>query len=365
MMVSADTLLSVLPPFNNKAVLIEQAQEVGDIVKEVVNAHREFAGDYDAIYQFFENGSIKQIAERLFSFCRENIVYDVETEQHQTTRSPAAILAMGYGDCKHYAGFIAGVLDAINRNTQKRIPWKYRFASYEVLNTDPGHVFVVVDDKNYSYWVDPVLQGFNIRMHPFYYLDQKVNTMLTRLSGLPAVGFDPAIIMTVIQTANDFIKLFGGGDAVPNYPVKTQSTYQQIKAHIQTLIPLPPTSVEQAKQLLATATQLREEAYQMLGGEKNAPLETYILLYEEIIVGLTNYIKAGGGQFSLPPAGSGLQYYPSGSTPPGTSPIVGGDNGLLWALGGGAIVWFLTKKLMFAAAGAAGGYIISKQLNKF
>jgi hypothetical protein len=185
MSVSKDILLGRLPPFMNDGIIVEPDQEIHDIIKEVVNAHKVFEKDYDLIYSYFDQGTIKEICKRLFDFCKQNIAYQVESEDLQTTKSPAAILAMGKGDCKHYAGFIAGVLSAINRNTDRGINWRYRFASYSVWDSEVGHVFVVVVDKGKDIWIDPVLSYFDSReVIPVKKIDKKINDqMLKRISG--------------------------------------------------------------------------------------------------------------------------------------------------------------------------------------
>lgn len=182
-------LLQNLPPFNNDSILIEPNQDVHDIMGEVVEAHKVFAADYDTIARYFVGDDTETLCRKLFDFCKENIRYDIEPDSSQTTKSPAAILAMGYGDCKHYAGFIAGVLSAVERLTGKKINWRYCFASYNLFETEPGHVFVIVKDRGTEYWVDPVLSRFDSRdPSPTYTTDKKVNSMaLMRMSGVGSV----------------------------------------------------------------------------------------------------------------------------------------------------------------------------------
>ena len=124
-------LLGKLPPYTKKTVTINRNQTVGDIVNEVLAAHKIFANDYDSIAAYFDHGSNLDIAKNLFYFLKQNVRYKVESEENQTTKSPAALLETAQGDCKHYAGFIAGVLDALKRRGRK-IDWFYRFASYHV-----------------------------------------------------------------------------------------------------------------------------------------------------------------------------------------------------------------------------------------
>ena len=190
-MVSKNELLAELPPFTNHSVIIEKKQEVNDIIREVLEAHKYFAEDYDFIYSYFDAGSIDEICKRIFDFCKKNILYEIEKEDRQTTKSPAAILSIAKGDCKHYAGFIAGILDAISRNTNKKIDWDYRFANYSYFNKEMQHVFVVVFDGISEIWIDPVLNFFNSRnVVPVSYIDKKAKVMLARISGMGLIAPD-------------------------------------------------------------------------------------------------------------------------------------------------------------------------------
>lgn len=178
----ANSLLSKLPPFTNRQAIIKEDQDVHDIVKEVCNAHKFFEKDYDNIADDFYRQDIYDTCTALFNFCKKNIHYRIESEKEQTTRSPAAIIAIGDGDCKHYAGFIGGVLDGLNR-AGENINWCYRFASYKNFDRDPQHVFVVVKEKNGNeIWIDPVLSTFDERLKPNYFIDKKI-PMLSRVSG--------------------------------------------------------------------------------------------------------------------------------------------------------------------------------------
>lgn len=184
-MVSKSQLLQLLPPFTNSSLVIEEDQDVPDIMREVLEAHDHFAVDYDSIYTYFMEPTVYGICKELFDFCKVNIRYVIEGEDQQTTKSPSALLVMGFGDCKHYAGFIGGVLSAIKRNTGRKINWSYRFASYDYFTADPGHVFVVVKDQGNEIWIDPVLNSFDERLLPAKVIDKKVNDMaLYRVSGV-------------------------------------------------------------------------------------------------------------------------------------------------------------------------------------
>lgn len=185
-------LLGVLPPYLNRYTLVKKNQDVFDIVKEVVAAHEAFKNDYDLIAPYFDGLTDVETAKRLFSFLKKNIPYEVEDEKMQTTKSPSALLTQSFGDCKHYAGFIAGILDALNRRG-RNFDFAYRFASYSIWDKTPGHVFVVMwDNEENEFWIDPVLKSFNERLQPSYYMDKPIKNsfMLSRVSGIVYDGFE-------------------------------------------------------------------------------------------------------------------------------------------------------------------------------
>jgi len=168
-----------------KTELIKRRQRVEDIVSELLDAHMAFADQYDSLASSFDRGSVKEICDALVRWCKQNIRYKVESEDKQTTKSPAAMLAQGQGDCKHYASFCGGVLDALNRKG-RRISWAYRFASYNIFNRTPEHVFVVVKSQGREHWLDPTPGADKAR--PVWLIDKKISAMpLYRISGAPAV----------------------------------------------------------------------------------------------------------------------------------------------------------------------------------
>lgn len=186
-----DELLAVLPPFTNERVLINPRQSVADIMRETLNAHDAFAGDYDLIASRFVRSSRVETLRGLFNFLKNEVDYVEETERMQMTKSPAAILETGRCDCKCYALFIGGVLDALNRKGGN-YDWNYVYASYTAGVRTPGHVFVQCRTNGREYWVDPVLSEFDQRKPvPRYMIrKQKDNTdmALYRLSGTGSVG---------------------------------------------------------------------------------------------------------------------------------------------------------------------------------
>lgn len=169
---NAGDLLRRLPPDRGRRVLVNKSQGVPDIIREICDAHGLFKGYYDKIALYFDAPTVAEICEKLARFCKSNIRYREESDEMQTTAAPQVILSKGEGDCKHFASFCGGVLDALRRLTGKKIVWHYRFASYNIFRRTPYHVFIVVQDGKKEIWIDPT-PGANGK-YPVWVVNKKV-----------------------------------------------------------------------------------------------------------------------------------------------------------------------------------------------
>ena len=170
-----------LGPFQNRREMLSADQSTGDIIDAILEAHRRHAGDYSKISSFFNAGSKRETARKIFNFLKKNVSYVIEPGTKQTVKSPAAILATGYGDCKHYSLFAGGVLQNLG------IPFAYRFASYKIFDKQPQHVFVVVNPgTNNEIWIDPVVGDFDYKKPYTYATDKKM--ALYSISGIGATA---------------------------------------------------------------------------------------------------------------------------------------------------------------------------------
>ncbi len=171
-MINRSTLLTKLKPYVGNATVLKYDQGTNDIIKELLNSHLEYQKEYDRIYPYFMGRNVLETCKNIFNFLKQNVTYDIEPGSRQTLKSPASILAQGYGDCKQYSQFIGGILDAIKRN-KGGAEWCYRFASYNP-EKQIQHVFVVALDKQGNeIWIDPVLKTFNQRKEYTYKVDKK------------------------------------------------------------------------------------------------------------------------------------------------------------------------------------------------
>jgi len=159
-------------------------QNVSDIITGILNTHKKYAKDYDKIYQYFIGEDLEQTGRNIFDFLKTNVPYFIESNEFQYLKSPASIISTK-GDCKSFALFACGCLQAFARNKNPDLEVYYRFASYDPFNKTPEHVYCVVKEYGQEYWIDPVLDRFNQRKEPYFYKDKKLNTMaLVGLSGI-------------------------------------------------------------------------------------------------------------------------------------------------------------------------------------
>lgn len=153
-MVNRHQLLENLPPYRDEWVILKRKQYVPDIQQAIYNAAQKYRDEYDKISSYFLCGNGQEIADNLYWFCRRNIRYREEPEQTQTVSGPVTILSRGYGDCKHYALFCAGILDSLNRVYGVEVPWWYYFAGYDGSG-EVYHVFTAIRGEGHEVWIDP------------------------------------------------------------------------------------------------------------------------------------------------------------------------------------------------------------------
>lgn len=181
-----------------KRLIVDQ-QTAADIVRQIQTKHRECATDYDRIAHYFEGGDIEDICYRLWQFCKKNFHYIVEDGEAQYTSCPYTILTGGNVDCKNYALFVGGVLDALRRQGYS-LRFQYRFVSYKLFDADPGHVFIVVNPATDNIWVDPVLDKFN--EHLFYWHGRSKTPKTSRLGAIGRVAGCSGVAIGTTSTEN-------------------------------------------------------------------------------------------------------------------------------------------------------------------
>jgi hypothetical protein len=224
-MVSREKLLDCLPPFRDEWITLSSDQTVDTIISEVLSSHKYFAPYYDKIALYFDVGSIQKICNTLYRFCKQNFEYVEETEESQTTSVPSGLLERGHCDCKGYATFCAGVLDAIKRSTGNPIDWYYRFASYKNGDRVPHHVFTVVKTATGEIWIDPTPGATD--KDPSWIIDKTVKTtnempLLRNIAGIGMIAAEDYNFAAPSDSGGILVDSGGSGgtDVVPA-PVET------------------------------------------------------------------------------------------------------------------------------------------------
>lgn len=186
-----------LPAYQGRIAVITDEQNVHDIIAAIKQMHSKHAADYDKISYMFLKETPEATCRAIFNFLKKNISYKIEPVKSQSVKSPAALIHQGYGDCKHYSLFTAGILNSLDRLGLQKISYSYRFASYDLFDVEPKHVFVVAfPNSNKELWIDPVLKSFNERLHPTHTTDKKFKAMaLSEISGVAVNGFFDGIFI--------------------------------------------------------------------------------------------------------------------------------------------------------------------------
>ena len=198
---NAQMLMGQLEPFGNRTKMLVSEQSTSDIIQAILKAHKEHAKDYAKIAPSFNAETRREIGSKIFDFLKNNIRYRIEPSSRQTVKSPSAILAQGYGDCKHYSLFAGGVLENLG------VPFAYRFASYKLFDKSPQHVFVVINPGTQNeIWLDPVLPSFDQKKPYTHAIDKKM--AIYSISGVDnnQIGSLKSAVKAVSQTAGKVLK---------------------------------------------------------------------------------------------------------------------------------------------------------------
>lgn len=182
-MIGVSDISAKLPPYKNKRVVLVDRQTTKDIIDGINKTHEATKSDYDKISQQFWKGNAKDTARFIFDFLKKNVEYKIEPGLSQTVKTPSAIIAEQQGDCKHYASFIVGIADSLNRQGHP-IEGAYMYVNSHDRSNNFHHVFGLVKDTKTGaeYWTDPIYNVFDQRKK--YLNSKKISPMaLIQVSG--------------------------------------------------------------------------------------------------------------------------------------------------------------------------------------
>jgi hypothetical protein len=190
-------LIQELEPFVAiEPVILVDDQDVRDIIRGMQAKQVECRPMYDAICGYFDGDCIEDIGLNIWSFLKSELVYAEQTKKVQRLASPKTLLKRGRCDCKEYALFSAGVIDAMNRRGAG-IDWCFRFVPAEALTRSIGHVFVVLEPGGDEIWIDPVLSMYD--SHVLYLVQKDVYVKDSALISGLSVDDRGAIGLTKVE----------------------------------------------------------------------------------------------------------------------------------------------------------------------
>jgi hypothetical protein len=203
-------LLQKLPPFRNNQKVIMKNQNVGDIINGILDTQEKYKSQYDRISPYFLGRDLEETCYNIWVFLKDNVPYQIESDNLQTLRSPASIVSGLPADCKTFSLFSMGIVSSLVRKELIKCKLAYRFAGYNSFSDNLEHVFVVVNPKtNKEIWIDAVLPNFDQKKEPSIFKDKNINNMaLVALSGIGDIFED---INSFSSTASSFTNPVSAG----------------------------------------------------------------------------------------------------------------------------------------------------------
>ena len=192
-------IIKNLPKPNYTSKKLIKNQTTGDIIKELIKSNELYNEQGKLIAPYFDKGNDINKINSIYEFMKNELIYEIEPEDYQTSRSPLRILWDNYKgtgiDCKSYALLSASILS----NLTKPIPYKFRFVSYSPLS-DVHHVYTMAKINNKWYPIDPLQKSPEFKEKNYIFVKDKkpkINNMLARLSGIGVSKFQNAALKPV------------------------------------------------------------------------------------------------------------------------------------------------------------------------
>lgn len=171
-----------------KQQLIKKYQKVDDIIKDLIYCFKTYNYQAVPIAKKYRTGNFRTDAKNIYYFTRDNIDYDAEGEDRQTSRSFSQIMYDGWGDCKH----TALVIGSLGWNEGYNVI--FRVVEYAGLfSGDPiTHIYVLLENPKTGEQiiVDPLQmfdyeKNYSKKIGDYKAIQNSDNMALYRLSGIP------------------------------------------------------------------------------------------------------------------------------------------------------------------------------------
>lgn len=152
--------------------------DTADIIETILHADARAGSFILPGVECLEGDTQYQTLRNVWDFIKKNLKYRPDRPGHERIKSPGALFASGYGDCKSYSVATGAILRYFG------IPYRYRFAAYDA--GDYTHVYIVADGEEGDVILDSVYTRFDAE-HPYHHIhDIRPASSPAVMNGLPA-----------------------------------------------------------------------------------------------------------------------------------------------------------------------------------
>jgi len=141
-------------PLGNRET-VTRHQTATDIIQQMRRAEKNSRGQSLRLAQQYKGKPQKDIARGVYNFLRHEMQYRKEPTSKQTAKEIRRYVADGFGDCKHYATYAVGVLNAC------RVPAWFVLVSQRKRSKNPTHAYACCMIGEQVYVIDPCRPQFN------------------------------------------------------------------------------------------------------------------------------------------------------------------------------------------------------------
>lgn len=156
--------------------------DTADIIETILYADSKSGGFILPGVQCLEGSSEYKTLGNVWSFVKSNLRYRADRPGYEKIKSPGALFATGFGDCKSFSVAIGAILSELG------IPYRYRFAAYD--KGEFTHVYVVADGVQGDVILDAVHKKFDDEVPYYHYRDIRPAKSPAAVNGIGAVSIN-------------------------------------------------------------------------------------------------------------------------------------------------------------------------------
>ena len=165
-MLSRQTIAQSIESPDYKAKHVTFFQNAAEIVRELKRAELNSRATSKKLAAKFKENDPYKTAAKVWYFLVNQIKYSAEPSSNQTAKEIKRFIADGYGDCKHFATFSVGVLNAAG------IPAWFTFVGQDPNKKKPNHAYCTALINGKPVVIDPCRRKkFNSECKYYYKWD--------------------------------------------------------------------------------------------------------------------------------------------------------------------------------------------------